>query len=68
MKEKKTKVIWAAIVVPDDKEVIAIEPLRIKCKNGWFDVETITIEGHTSKPDDFLKKVSELIINAPALL
>lgn len=68
MKETKLKVIWAAVVVPADKEIIVIEPLRIKCKNGWFAQEAITVEGHLDSPEDFLKKVSELITKAPAIL
>jgi hypothetical protein len=68
MKEIKTKVIWAAVVVPADKEIIAIEPLRVICKNGWFDKETITIEGHLMKPDEFIKKAAELIIDSSSLL
>jgi hypothetical protein len=58
----KTKVIWAAIVINEDKNVIAIEPLRIKCKNQFGEVETITAPGNTTDSTTFLEKSAALVV------
>jgi hypothetical protein len=55
------KVIWAAVIINEDKNVIAIEPLKIKCKNKFGEVETITVGGVTTDTDTFLQKSSALV-------
>ena len=68
MKEIKTKVIWAVLVVEDDKEIVAIEPLRVKAKDRSGNVSIVTVEGHYTSPITFLEKVTDLVDKAVELL
>jgi hypothetical protein len=56
-----TKVVWAALVIEEDKEVTLIEPLKVKFKDAFGSISTVVVEGHITPPDTFLQKVSSLV-------
>jgi len=68
MREIKQKIIWAALAVEDSKEVILIEPLKVKVKDQFGNVSTITVEGHYTTPITFLEKVTDLVDVAAKVL
>ena len=57
----KTKVVWAALIIEEGKEVTTIEPLKVKFKNQFGEISTVVVEGHLSSPITFLEKVTDLV-------
>lgn len=68
MREIKTKVIWAILVISEDKEVVVIEPLVVKTKDRFGNVSTLKVEGHYTTPVTFLEYATELADTATKVL